>query len=198
MKLQPKECTRQLFTLPSSRVASLQQAIENGAETNSMCNEIFGNLYLEFDVNSIVKSDNILNGKYLLLITERWDESMLVLKYAYNLSFDDIVYITDLKKDRNPEQMISDNDKHLSTEYQNVIYNLNNCDWKLYKIANEILDHRLFQIYGNDTQKMKQDNKTIYFYRNQQIESCEIVIIHHCCVNLLSWIMFLGISGLST
>ena len=80
--------------------------IECGAEINSMCNEILGRLYLKYGINSIIKSNNILNGNYLLLITERWDESMLVLKYAYNLSFDDIVYITDFKI--NSEKGLSD------------------------------------------------------------------------------------------
>jgi len=74
----------------------------------------------------------ILNGKHLILVMERMDESLLVLRHAYNLSIDDIVY-----HPKNVGDGVSaiENNSGLEPVRQLEVY-----DMILYKTANVALD----------------------------------------------------------
>ena len=126
-----------------------------GYQTNSQCRSLIPG-YVQMEKRDIYNVWNkyINNGKWLILITERFDESLLVLKYKYNLSFTDLIYTR--QKGRANRQLHKDAYNPNQFE-RKLIETINECDSKLYSIATKILNHRIYEIYGNDIQQREGD-----------------------------------------
>eukprot|EP01084_Bolivina_argentea_P029959 55579_1 len=135
---------------------SLQEYIDRGYNRfvskkyhNNSCSNLLKNAF-NMDVNNYCAQfntakyfdiivNNIMNGNWLILITEHWDESMILLKYAYNLNNDDIVY---------QKMKVSKKYSYNLTEmYEYKLRQMLNCDWFLYHLSLHIFHKRIKQLY---------------------------------------------------
>ncbi len=112
---------------------------------NSVCKQIVPDM-LKNGEDKFNNIEKIRNGQWLVLILERFDESLLVLKYTYNLTWKDLVYMK-MKSNKGKK-----NDESINEDEKKILEELNKCDLKLYKIAYKVFDLRLNEIYkGNKT-----------------------------------------------
>eukprot|EP01084_Bolivina_argentea_P081172 147013_1 len=111
---------------------------------NSMCKSLIPG-FIESKNDTYNVWQQIISGNFLLLIRERFDESLLLLKYAYNLSWNDLIF--------NSMKVQSNNTNYILTQKEKIVLKqLLDCDWKLYNMAQRVFDYRLYQIYkGNKT-----------------------------------------------
>merc|ERR1712154_204400 len=98
--------------------------------------------------------NSIENGEWLLLITERFDESLLVLMSAYNLSTCDLVY---RRQKGGVNRILYQSAYNPNESERKMIKKMNECDWKLYKNALKLFEYRLHEIYGGDNEKKEKD-----------------------------------------
>ena len=112
--------------------------------------------------------EKIRNGKWIVLILERFDESLLVLKAAYNLEWTDLVYMK-MKHDK-----AKDNDQYIeSEEDEQKLLELNHCDLRLYGVAYQQFEQRLFQIYKGNETKIQEDIQRMNEVIKNEIMQCE-------------------------
>ena len=110
--------------------------------------------YYQKKFNELLK--DIINGKYILLITNRFDESMLLLYYILKLNnFNNLLYLKQKVKNNiiKINELLTENEMKLLEIYQPN-------DMILYNIANEILN-QLINIIGNNN-----FNNNLIIYKN--------------------------------
>ena len=116
--------------------------------------------------------DNIVSGEWLILITERWLESLLLLKYAYDLKWIDLIYLHNMNTNRKHKPGGDDIMSDLSDEDVDKLYKLNQCDYMIWKYANLVLDYRLKQLYQGNRTLIQIDIETLESVRKNAIRKC--------------------------
>ena len=135
---------------------------------NTMCKSLIpGYAWNDGDIYN--NWPNILSGNWLILVTDHWNESMLLLKHAYNLTWTDLVYLY-MKKSQHHVQ-VSD----LNQDDINKINELSSCDWELYNISLKIFNARLYEIYKGDQERMQNDIDTMIEIKDKKIIECNDV-----------------------
>ena len=134
---------------------------------NSQCKVLIPQL-TDKGIDKYNNLDKIKSGQWLILILERFYESLLILKYAYDLQWEDLVYIQQKtnKKNDNPQYITTQKDKQKFLE-------INHCDLKLYNIAYQQFEKRLYEIYKNDTNQIQNDIETMNKVRQSEIKKCQ-------------------------
>ena len=143
-----------------------------GYQLNSQCRSLIRG-YVEpeaYDAYDVWKS--IRNGDWLILITERFDESLLLLTYAYNFTLNDLSYIR--KKGREKRDLY-ENAYNPTQDERALILKMHECDAHLYKTALEIFNHRIFQIYGNDHKRKQKDLGKLKEINNINAKRCSLL-----------------------
>ena len=156
---------------------AFQGNIPTEIEINCLCKEIIPK-YADPDYDATKNNnwDRIKFGDFLVLIAERFDESLLLLKYAYNLEWKDLFYKKMTKKSASLTNYQLKRDKIKLTKEQDMkLKLLQDCDWKLYHIAMKVFDQRLYQIYGNNQTLLQQD---IDILRKTQREERHKCLLH--------------------
>lgn len=133
---------------------------------NSVCQQIVPDM-LKNGVDKFNNIEKIRNGQWLVLILERFDESLLVLKYAYNLTWEDLVYMK-MKSNKGKK-----NDESINEDEKKILEELNKCDLKLYKIAYKVFDLRLNEIYKGNKTAIENDIKLMNKIIREEIEKCK-------------------------
>ena len=136
---------------------------------NTMCKSLIPDYAWNGGNDTYNNWPNILNGNWLILVTDYWNESMLLLKHAYNLTWTDLVYLY-MKKSKHHLQM-----SDLSNEDINKINELSFCDWKLYNISLKIFNKRLYEIYEGDEERMQNDIDSMVKIKDKKIKECNDV-----------------------
>jgi len=102
----------------------------------------------------------------LIMLTERLDESLILLKDIWQLEFEDIVSIK--AKDNSATQIFGVED--LSQNLTDFILEQNHLDVVLYKVASDALDEKI-RIFG--VEKMASEIQLLNKERKQMLQSCE-------------------------
>ena len=132
-------------------------------QLNCLCKEIIPNN----------KWNQIQSGNFLVLIADRFDESLLLLKEAYNLKWEDLFYKKMTKKpERISKRILIKNKIKLTKEQDIKLKRLQDCDWKLYEIATKIFDQRLYEIYGDNKSILQQDIDIMSQIQFKQRDKC--------------------------
>ena len=132
---------------------------------NVMCQQLIGNDWHDLDHPNW---KNILNGNWLILITEEWKKSLLLLKHAYHLSDNDLIYM-DMKRSGNKYK----NQFNLSEKEKDLINEHNYCDWMLYNISVQVFNQRIRDIYGSDVRRMNADIERMDKVRYDVMKYCQ-------------------------
>eukprot|EP01084_Bolivina_argentea_P100328 180163_1 len=133
--------------------------------------------FVETGVDTYNNFEKIITGQWLILILERFDESLLVMKYAYNLSWSDLVYI----KMKTNKTNLKFGDEYLDNEQdKQKLLQLNYCDLKLYNIAKKQFESRLYEIYSGNKTKIQHDIKTMNNVIKYEVDKCKHDNSYYC------------------
>jgi len=113
----------------------------------------------------------------LLMLTERFDESLILLKDMWKLDFEDIVSLK--AKDNSAAQIFRVED--LSKNFTDFILEKNHLDVVLYKIASNALDEKI-KIFGiekmaREIELLKQERKKFEGFCTQKEEKTECQLL---------------------
>eukprot|EP01084_Bolivina_argentea_P180749 312259_1 len=164
------------FINNSVKLTEIQQINTNSNkhtrnEFNSQCHEIIPN-YADNGIDKYNNWKRIESGDFLILISDRWDESLLLLKYAYNLEWKDLFYKKMTKRPWKDEMKKKKNVVEITQDESIKLKKLNDCDWKLYNVAVEIFDRRLYEIYKDDVKRLEEDIDMMHNVQDAEWHKC--------------------------
>jgi len=96
------------------------------------------------DLKQLLSPNQTVNSFDLVLITERYTESLIVLMWKLGLKITDLLYITSKKGVRN--EVLTEEEEKRFTER---IIRTNTLDLELFKVANEVLDETIAKLPEN-------------------------------------------------
>ena len=138
---------------------------------NAMCRELIPG-YVQNGMDKYGIWQRIQSGDFLLLITDRWDESLILLKYAYNLQWNDLFYSNMTKKSWKRSPIKAKETINITKTEQQQLRSLNDCDWTFYDLAMKIFDRRLFEIYKGDDDMLRADIDTMHKVQMEERDKC--------------------------
>jgi len=103
----------------------------------------------EIDFQNLFR--DIENGKHIMMVAERMEESLIVLRHAYNLSIDDVVFFSKKVHYKAQSSGAADNKKDL--EAFQAWRTIHSIDMKLHNTANKKLDQWIQHIGREKVEK---------------------------------------------
>ena len=143
-----------------------------GYQLNSQCRSLIRGYVEPMQMDKYNAWNSIQSGEWLLLITERFDESLLILMNAYNLSAHDLVY---KRQKGGVNRILYEDAYNPNDEEREMIKKMNGCDWKLYTLALELFEYRLYEIYGGDQKRKQRDLERLDAERERELTRCGMI-----------------------